>query len=64
VAAFGAAQVTVVAAAVVAATRADAWPALGGFLTTLTAPGLTGLLAALAIVLLGGGYATLRRVTV
>jgi hypothetical protein len=62
--AFGAAQVTVVAAGVVAATRADAWPALGRFFSTLAAPGFTGLLAALAIVLLAGGYATMRRVTV
>jgi hypothetical protein len=64
VAVFGAAQVAIVAAAVVAAARADAWPGLGDFFTTLTAPGLTGLLAALAIVLLSGGYATVRRVTV
>jgi hypothetical protein len=64
VSAFGAAQVTVVAAAVVVAARADAWPTLGRFFTTLTAAGLTGLLAALAIVLLTGGYATMRRVTV
>jgi len=54
----------VVVAGVVAATRTDAWPALGRFFTTLTAPGFTGLLAALAIVLLAGGYATMRRVTV
>ncbi len=62
--AFGGAQVTVVGAGVVAATRADAWPALGRFFTTLAASGFTGLLAALAIVLLTGGYATMRRVAV
>jgi hypothetical protein len=62
--AFGGAQATLVIAGVLALTRADAWPALSRFFTSLTAPGLTGLLAALAIVLLTGGYATMRRVTV
>jgi hypothetical protein len=62
--AFGAAQVTVVVAGVLAAAREDAWAALGQFFTTLTAPGFTVLLAALAIVLLTGGYAAMRRVTV
>ena len=37
---------------------------VGRFFTTLTIGGLTGLLAALAVVLLAGGYATMRRVTV
>ncbi|GEM_PF-2251711 len=44
--------------------HAHAWPAIGRFLTTLSAAGLTGLLAALAVVLLAGGYTTMRRVTV
>jgi hypothetical protein len=35
-----------------------------GFFTTLGAAGLTGVLAALAVVLLAGGYTTMRRVTV
>ncbi len=62
--AFGATQVTIVVAGVVAATQAHAWAEIGRFFTTLTAAGLTGLLAALAVVLLAGGYTTMRRVTV
>jgi hypothetical protein len=61
---FGAAQVIVVVAGVIAVSRAGAWSAIGHFFTTLSAAGLTGLLAALAVVLLAGGYATIRRVTV
>ena len=34
------------------------------YLTGLTVAGLTGLLAVLAVILLAGGYATIRRVTV
>ena len=45
-------------------TRAHAWAGVGHFFTTLSAAGLTGLLAALAAALLAGGYATMRRVTV
>jgi hypothetical protein len=41
-----------------------AWPNIGQFFTDLTAPGLTGVLAAVAAALLIGGYATIRRVTV
>jgi len=48
----------------IAADRAAAWPAIGRFFTTLSTAGLTGLLAALTAVLLAGGYATMRRVTV
>jgi hypothetical protein len=61
---FIAAQVIVLVAGVVIAGRVHAWPAIGRFFTTLSAAGLTGLLAALAVVLLAGGYATMRRVTV
>jgi hypothetical protein len=61
---FGAAQVTIGIAGALAATQAHAWPAIVGFFITLSAAGLTGLLAALALVLLAGGYATMRRVTV
>ncbi len=61
---FATAQVTVGAAGALAATRTGAWPAIGRFFTTLGAAGLTGVLAALAVVLLAGGYATMRRVTV
>lgn len=40
------------------------WHNVAHFFTTLTVEGLTGLLAALAVVLLAGGYTTRRRVTV
>ena len=54
----------VLAAGVVITSHAHAWPAIGRFFTTVSAAGLTGLLAALAVVLLAAGYATMRRVTV
>ncbi len=41
-----------------------AWHRVGHFFTTLTAAGLTGVLAALAAVLFAGGLALVRRVTV
>jgi hypothetical protein len=44
--------------------HAHTWPAIGRFFTTLSAAGLTGLLAVLAVALLACGYATMRRVTV
>ena len=44
--------------------HAHAWLAIGRFFTALSAAGLTGLLAALAVMLLADGYATMRRVTV
>jgi hypothetical protein len=59
-----AALVIVLVAGVVITSHAHAWPAVGHFFTTLSAAGLTGLLAALAVALLAGGYATMRRVTV
>ena len=62
--AFGAIHVTIATAGALAATGAHAWPAIGHFFTTISAAGLTGLLAALTVVLLAGGYATMRRVTV
>jgi hypothetical protein len=62
--AFAAAQIAVLVVGVVSASRAQAWSAIGRFFTTLTAAGVTGLLAALAVLLLVGGYATVRRVTV
>jgi hypothetical protein len=61
---FIATQVTVLLAGVLIATRAHAWPSVGRFFTDLTAAGLTGVLAALAAILLVGGYATIRRATV
>jgi hypothetical protein len=61
---FIAAQVTVLLGVAVLITWAHTWAGVGQFLTGLSAAGLTGLLAALAALLLTGGYATLRRVTV
>jgi hypothetical protein len=49
---------------IVVISNAQAWPSIGQFFTTLSTAGFTGLLAALAVVLVGGGYATMRRVTV
>jgi hypothetical protein len=62
--AFSGAQVIVVLAGVVIISHVHAWPAIGQFFATVGAAGLTGLLAALAAVLLVGGYATMHRVTV
>lgn len=62
--AFMTAQVTVLVIAALIATGTHAWHGIGRFFTTLGAGGLTGLLAALAVVLLAGGFATMRRVTV
>jgi hypothetical protein len=62
--AFSAAQVIAALGLVIISTAAHAWPAIGRFFTTLSAAGLTGLLAALTVMLLAGGYATMRRVTV
>jgi hypothetical protein len=62
--AFGAAQITVLLLGALATTWTHAWHELGGFFTTLSASGLTGLLAALAVVLLAGGFTTMRRLTV
>jgi hypothetical protein len=62
--AFVAALAIIVVVGVVITSHAHAWPAIGHFFTTLSAAGLTGLLAVLAIGLLAGGYTTMRRVTV
>lgn len=61
---FGAAQITVLLGAALITTQAHGWPTAGRFVTTLSVAGLTGLLAALAVGLLAGGYATTRRLTV
>jgi hypothetical protein len=61
---FIASQAAVVLAAVVIVAGADAWSGVGHFFTGLTAAGLTGLLAALAVLLLAGGQATIRRATI
>jgi hypothetical protein len=61
---FIAGQVTVLLAALLIVAGADAWSGVGHFFTGLTATGLTGLLAALAVLLLAGGQSTIRRATV
>jgi hypothetical protein len=63
-AAFAAAQVTVLAAGALVVTWTNAWASVGHFFTALSAAGLTGGLAAVAVVLAAGGFATMRRVTV
>ncbi|HEY3925058.1 MAG TPA: hypothetical protein VGL75_10900 [Acidothermaceae bacterium] len=62
--AFVAAQVTVLVIAAIIVTGSHAWHRVGHFFTTVGAGGLTGLVAALAVVLLAGGFVTMRRVTV
>jgi hypothetical protein len=61
---FIAVQVVVLAVAAIAVSRAGAWGSVGHFFTTLSAAGLTGLLAALTLAMVAGGYATIRRITV
>lgn len=62
--AFLAAMAIVVVVGVVITSNENAWTAIGHFFTSLGAAGLTGLFAALAALLLAGGYTTMRRVTV
>jgi hypothetical protein len=45
-------------------TWADAWTSIGHFFTTLSATGLTGVLAAVAAALFVRGFATMRRLAV
>ena len=61
---FIAAQVLALAAVLLIIAGANAWASVGHFFTTLTITGLTGLLAALTVALLAGGYATVRRLAV
>ena len=49
---------------VVAVSMTHNWPVVGQFFATVTAPALTGVLAAIAITLGLGGFTTLRRVTI
>jgi hypothetical protein len=62
--AFIAGQVTVLLAGALITTWWHAWSSVGHFFTTLSASGLTGLLAAVTVVLVAGGYATMRHVNV
>jgi hypothetical protein len=61
---FVAAQLIAVLAATLIVAGADAWSGVDHFFSGLTAAGLTGLLAAMAALLLAGGQATIRRATV
>jgi hypothetical protein len=61
---FAAGQISVLLVGAVAATWAHGWPTIGHFFTSISALGLTGLLAALTAALLTGGFATMRHVTV
>ena len=62
--AFIAAQLVVVLVVVVAVSRTSNWSAFLHFFATITAPTLTGVLAALTVALGLGGLATIRRVTI
>jgi hypothetical protein len=62
--AFIAGQITVLLVGALAATWSHAWHDIGHFFIALSATGLTGILAALAIVLLAGGFSTMRRLTI
>jgi hypothetical protein len=61
---FLAAQITILLLGALAVTWAHVWNGVGHFFTILNSAGLTGVLAALAAVLLLGGLASMRRVTV
>jgi hypothetical protein len=61
---FSAAQVLVALVAVIAVSMTHNWAAVGNFFVTLTAPALTGVLAALAVALGLGGFTSIRRVTI
>ncbi|MBO0692013.1 MAG: hypothetical protein J2P58_03855 [Acidimicrobiaceae bacterium] len=57
-------QITVLLAGALMATSVDAWTSIGHFFTSLSAAGLTGVLAAITAALFAGALATMRRVTV
>lgn len=61
---FLAVQLLALTAVLLVIGGANAWHSASRFFTTLTIEGLTGLLAALTVALLAGGYATVRRLTV
>ena len=62
--AFVVAQMLVVLAVATVVTLTHSWSAFGHFFTTVQAPALTGVLAALAIALGLGGFSTIRRITI
>ena len=61
---FAAAQVIVLLIGALATTWTHAWPQVGHFFTTLSAAGLTALLAALTVALFAGGFSTVRHLPV
>jgi len=61
---FVVAQMLVALAVVAVVTLTHHWTAFGHFFTTVQAPALTGVLAALTLALGLGGFTTMRRVTV
>ena len=61
---FIAVQALALTAVLVIVGIAHGWHGVARFFNTLTIGGLTGLLAALTVALLVGGYATVRRLTV
>ena len=61
---FSAGQVVTAVAVVAMLALTNGWRAFGHFFTTVQAPALAGVLAALAIVLGLGGFSTIRRVTI
>lgn len=61
---FIAVQAVALSAVLVIIGVANQWHSVGHFFSTLTIEGLTGLLAALTVALLAGGYATVRRLAV
>jgi hypothetical protein len=61
---FLAAQITVLLVAALAVTWAHVWNGVGHFFTVLSSSGLTDVLAVLAGVLMLGGLASMRRITV
>lgn len=61
---FAAAQVLVLLGIVLVLSWTDSWSQIGRFFGSLTVGGMTGVLAVLVSVAAGGGFATMRRVTV
>jgi DNA-binding transcriptional regulator YhcF (GntR family) len=61
---FGATQLGALAIAAIITTWAHGWGNIGRFLTAITATGVTGALAVAVAVMLAGGFATIRRLTV
>ncbi len=62
--AFIAAQILAALGVVVVVSITHNWHAFGHFFATVTAPALTGVLAAIAVTMGLGGFTTLRRVTI